>query len=78
MHSISGNHGFVDGNKRTGWACAAVFLALNGYYLIEPLDEDEAEELVLAVAQSQLRNDEIAERLTKFFTTEPPSDGLLD
>jgi death-on-curing protein len=25
------NHAFVDGNKRTGLACALVFLELNGY-----------------------------------------------
>lgn len=25
------NHGFVDGNKRTGWLAAELFLSLNGY-----------------------------------------------
>jgi death-on-curing protein len=25
------DHGFVDGNKRTGWLAAELFLALNGY-----------------------------------------------
>lgn len=25
------NHGFVDGNKRTGWLAAELFLVLNGY-----------------------------------------------
>lgn len=73
LHSVSSNHGLVDGNKRTGWACTIVFLEINGLYLLEPLDEDAAEDLVLAVAQSQLANEEIAERLNKFVTAEPPA-----
>lgn len=74
LHSLSSNHGLVDGNKRTGWACSIVFLELNGLYLMEPLDEDAAEDFVLAVAQSQLTNEVIAERLAKFVTSEPPAD----
>ncbi len=33
------NHGFVDGNKRTAWVVARLFLADNGYgFEFEPLD----------------------------------------
>ena len=33
------NHGFLDGNKRTAWVVARLFLADNGYGLeFEPLD----------------------------------------
>ncbi len=67
LHSLSSNHSLVDGNERTGWASAVVFLDLNGHVLKEPLDEDAAEELVLAVAQSQVANGEIASRLRGFF-----------
>ncbi len=28
------NHGFVDGNKRTGWLAAELFLVLNGYRFV--------------------------------------------
>jgi len=28
------NHGFVDGNKRTGWLAAELFLILNGYRFV--------------------------------------------
>ena len=28
------NHGFADGNKRTGWLAAELFLALNGYRFV--------------------------------------------
>ena len=43
-----------------------LFLDINGHPLCEPLDEDKAEELVLSVAQSQLVNVDIAERLQHF------------
>ena len=33
MESLTNNHGFVDGNKRTAFASADVFLRLNGYYM---------------------------------------------
>ena len=33
MQSLIGNHAFVDGNKRVGFALTAVFLLLNGYQL---------------------------------------------
>ncbi len=66
LHSVSSNHSLVDGNKRAGWASAVVFLDINGHPLMEPLDEDAAEEFVLAVAQSQLSNPEIANRLKAF------------
>ncbi|MEV5915748.1 type II toxin-antitoxin system death-on-curing family toxin [Streptomyces chartreusis] len=66
LHSLASNHALVDGNKRTAWASAVVFLDINGHPLLEPLDEDAAEELVLAVAQSKLETAEIAERLRVF------------
>ncbi len=29
-YGIAGNHAFNDANKRTGWACCALFLKING------------------------------------------------
>ena len=37
--SIIKNHPFIDGNKRTGIATTAVFLAFNGYLFNAPMDE---------------------------------------
>ena len=37
--SISRNHPFIDGNKRTGFVAAELFLRLNGY-LLEATDAD--------------------------------------
>lgn len=66
LHSVASNHSLIDGNKRTGWAAAIVFLDLNGYQLAEPLDEDKAEAFVLKVSQSQLGIEEIADTLSSF------------
>jgi len=33
MESLVNNHGFVDGNKRIGFALADTFLRANGFYL---------------------------------------------
>lgn len=66
LHSVASNHALIDGNKRTAWAAAMVFLDLNGHQMIEPLDEDAAEELVLEAAQSRLKVDEIAVALATF------------
>ena len=37
--SLTVNHGFVDGNKRVGFACVDVFLGLNGLRLEAEPDE---------------------------------------
>ena len=38
-YGLAKNHGFVDGNKRTAWIAARLFLADNGYRLsFDPLD----------------------------------------
>jgi death-on-curing protein len=47
---------FIDGNKRTGHAAMEIFLLLNGYELIAPMDESE--KIVLHVASGELSRDE--------------------
>jgi death on curing protein len=62
LHSIVSNHPLVDGNKRLGFACTAIFLRVNGASLT--LDEDAAYDLVIAVADGSLTEvPEIATRL---------------
>jgi death-on-curing protein len=56
---IARNHGFVDGNKRTAWVVARVFLADNGYRLrFEALD---AIRTVEALAAGTVEEAELAE-----------------
>lgn len=63
---LSQAQGFVDGNKRTGLACALVFLALNGATL--RVDGPELYALTMRVATNQADDVEVAtfvrERLT--------------
>ena len=62
LHSIARNHPLVDGNKRLALASSIAFYGLNGFRLT--LSNDEAYELVIAVAAGELDDVErIAGRL---------------
>lgn len=52
------NHLFADGNKRTGWVVARVFLADNGYRL--QFDPADAVRTVEALAAGKLSESELA------------------
>ncbi len=66
-YGLEKNHGFVDGNKRTAWIAARLFLADNGYRL--GFDKIDAIKTVEAVAAGQMSEEELADwfrqRLTK-------------
>jgi death-on-curing protein len=47
-HGIVKNHPFVDGNKRTGFVAAALFLEANGFSLRAPEEEAVVQTLGLA------------------------------
>lgn len=52
LHSLARNHALLDGNKRLALAATLAFLGVNGVRLT--LTNDEAYELVMAVAAGQL------------------------
>lgn len=52
------NHPFVDGNKRTAFMCAYVFLARNGFQLTAP--EVDAAQAVIDLAAGDLAEDAFA------------------
>jgi death on curing protein len=58
---VSQAQGFVDGNKRTGLACALVFLALNGPTL--HVDGPELYALTMRVAMNTANDVEVATNL---------------
>ena len=58
MDSLIRDHPFVDGNKRTGVAAAALFLRINGYRLTAV--SSELEKVTLEVARSEHTLGEIA------------------
>ncbi|WP_092928430.1 type II toxin-antitoxin system death-on-curing family toxin [Actinopolyspora alba] len=66
LHSLASNHALVDGNKRTAWAAAMVFLDINGHPLHAELDEDTAEDLMLRAARNRVAIDEIVKVLDRF------------
>lgn len=53
------NHGYVDGNKRVGFAVAATFLLLNGRRLAA--SEEDAYSAVIGLAESRYPESEIAD-----------------
>lgn len=50
--SLVMNHPFVDGNKRIGHAAMDVFLLMNGWEIVAPVDEQES--IILALADGSL------------------------
>ncbi len=55
---LAHNHGFSDGNKRTAWVIARLFLVLNGFKLV--FDPAEAVRTVEAVAAGTLNEAALA------------------
>lgn len=63
LHSLARNHALIDGNKRLALAAVIAFYGVNGRHLI--LTNDEAYQLVMAVAVGQLDSvEDIAARLS--------------
>jgi death on curing protein len=56
---IARNHGFNDGNKRTAWVVARLFLADNSIAL--KFDEVEAIQIMLRVASGEATEQELAQ-----------------
>jgi death on curing protein len=54
LHSVANDHALLDGNKRLALAAVVAFLGVNGHRLT--VTNDEAYELVVAVAAGELRD----------------------
>jgi len=59
--SLSGNHPFVDGNKRVAHAAMEIFLILNAVEIEASVDDQE--QLMLQLASSELSRDELIQWL---------------
>ena len=64
MDSLIRDHPFVDGNKRTAIAAAALFMQLNGYSLV--VANEEMARFTLACAQSKVTLEEISAWMQQF------------
>jgi len=58
-HGIAKNHPFCDGNKRTAFVCAAVFLGLNDVRLT--FSEPRAVEMMLSLAAGKMSQEDVAQ-----------------
>ena len=58
-YGLARNHGFVDGNKRTAWVVARLFLADNGHDL--DFDRDDAVRIVEGIAGGTIGERELAD-----------------
>lgn len=58
LESMVGNHGFVDGNKRTAWLVTEILIGRSGYFLDIP-DDEPVDDLVVGVADGSLSFEEV-------------------
>ncbi len=56
---LANRHPFIDGNKRTAWAAAKVFLLLNGFRL--SISPDIGEKTVIGVVQELIDTETLAD-----------------
>jgi death-on-curing protein len=66
MEALGHSYALVDGNKRLTWNATWLFLAINGYPLSDPLDEEAAHQFMYDLVRGRLTLPDIAERLQKF------------
>lgn len=61
---LCGNHGFLDGNKRTAYVVAEVFLDLNGYAM--DASDEAVVHTMMAVASGVMREEQLANWFRNF------------
>jgi death-on-curing protein len=64
MHSLARNHALIDGNKRLAWSAGRTFCLMNGRDL--KMSIDDAEEMIMALAQGNLEVSELAVAIEKY------------
>ena len=68
LSSVARNHALIDGNKRFSWYLTLAFFRLNGRRIV--MSNDDAYDLVLAVAQGSLELDEIAATFASYLVAD--------
>jgi death-on-curing protein len=61
--AVARNHPFVQGNKRTGFAAAVMFLEWNGWEMPEALDFGPLADTIVAALQSDQAAEDVADQL---------------
>ena len=62
--SISQNHAFIDGNKRTGFMVAIVFLSINGFKIVTQ-DDKNHEDMMVDLAEKKVTREAFSGYLKK-------------
>jgi len=73
---IARSHPFVDGNKRTAFVVAEIFLGLNGHE-IETTDEDVVDTF-MRLADGNLSEKRLAEWIREHMKAVPPDEQVSD
>ena len=66
IFSISKNHFFNDGNKRTALMCGAYFLSINGYREKIDLYITDMETYIVELVEGKISREELIEILKKY------------
>lgn len=74
FHSLTLNHAFVDGNKRTATVALIIFLEWNGYRVV--WDEAQALEFIVAASTGAYTVEQITQWLAE--VVEPISESLVE
>lgn len=72
LHGFATTQFFRDGNKRTGFLCATVFLQIHGHTWVGP-DVDAAEDFLLDVAANKVSIERVAEWLRSHCSQKDPT-----
>ena len=67
LFGIARSHGFIQGNKRTGFLAALMFLGLNGWELDPATDSEALGDLVIDVLNERVEEDAFIALLTPYF-----------
>lgn len=63
---IAQNHGFEQGNKRTGWTAAVSFLEANGYELAIGLDSKQLGEFLTRIVDRKISAEPLVKLLRRY------------
>ena len=63
---LSQNHGFEQGNKRTAWTAAGLFLEINGYELPAALDSDKLGEFLRRIVDQKVSSDRLVRIVRRY------------
>ncbi|NRB20806.1 MAG: type II toxin-antitoxin system death-on-curing family toxin [Rhodobacteraceae bacterium] len=59
LESMVGNHGFIDGNKRTAWLVVEILIERSGYFPNIP-DDEPIDDIVVGVADGSISFEDLS------------------